>query len=96
MGKTVNPSFLYFPRFSDVSLSPKTDIICLWSHQGALNDPRKALIIFEHLEFRNLKILGIQSFENVGKTSAGHPDDLSNDNLKSLDMGSISLKKTRN
>ena len=54
--------------FSDVSMSPKTNMIYLWRPQDTSTIPRKIQIRFEVYYFQNLKILELQHFdESIGK-----------------------------
>ena len=52
----------------NVSQSPKTNIIHLWRAQDALNNPRNNPNTFSKvIIFIDLKLLGIQCFEKLGK-----------------------------
>ena len=50
-------------------------------------------MIFENIIFRNLKILDIANFKQIGKHRADNANDPPNTSLKVLNMRSISIKE---
>ena len=58
-GKTLKPLVFMIVGFSDVSMTPKTDIIYLWRNQSAENNSRK-----NPNRFRAISLLQISSFGN--------------------------------
>ena len=67
MGETENPFIVMIWEFSDVSITPKTNIIYLWRHQDTLKNPRKSQTIET---YGGQAIWKIEHFENLGKV--GH------------------------
>ena len=64
MGETQNPFIFMISGFSDVSLSPKTNIIYCWRHQDTPNNRRKSEIILT-VFFETFGNVRPTHFENV-------------------------------
>ena len=77
--------------FSDVSMSPKTNIIYVWRHQDTTHNSRKNWIIFEKYCFSILKMSKIDKFEKMKRRGPTNPEDAFIF-LKILNMGLISSR----
>ena len=71
-GRDRQPIISVISGFSDVSLSPKTNIIYLWRHQDTSNNPRTIQIIFWNIMFGNHKKWETRNLKVLEKTGAEH------------------------
>ena len=74
-------------------MTPKTNIIYLWRHRIAPNNLRKSRFIVGNIVLGNLKVWGVDNFENVGKDKDGQIPSSGPTVLIILNMGSISSRK---
>ena len=80
--------------FSEVSMTPKTNMIHHWRHQAPPNNQRRnPQCFFENIITGNFRMSEHDNFESFGNDGAKNPDDPSNKFLKIFDMGSISPRK---
>ena len=79
---------------SDVSMSPKTNIICFWRHQDTPNNPRtNPNSFFENMILENLKFRKSDTLKMLEQLGIGNHEDPSLNFLNILKMGSISSRK---
>ena len=95
MGRTLKTIISLISGLSDVSLSPKTNIIYLWGPQDTFKtheNPKAFLKSSILIHSKSSKIVVVCFFAGE-ETGAENPDNPSNEFLKILDMGSISSTK---
>ena len=86
-GKYRKPFISMISGFSDASLSPKTNIIHLWRHQGTTKNRKTSHMFFINIRMWEIQISVFVSYKN---RAPGNPDDPSNTILKILDTGPTS------
>ena len=81
--------------FSDVSMTPKTNIIYIWRKQETPNDHETSESLFKNIFGGDLTISTLESSTVMEITWTDENDDPSNTFLKILDMGSISSRNMK-
>ena len=79
--------------FWNVSPSPKTNYFYLWRHQDTATKPRKPLEHLKKMVVATIISINPKVWKCSNRRAPDNPEDPSNEILKVLDTGSISINK---
>ena len=95
--KTLKPIIFMISGFSNVSMTPKSNIIYLWRHTDIPNNSRKKPNHFwRHAILGNLKMVGNPKFWKIEKDIPIYPGNPSNVFFGNLEYGINIFQKTCN
>ena len=91
--KLEGPSCSWFSDLVKVTMTPETNVICLWRRQDTLNNPRTLPRHCKTYQFYKYQVSETDLNNHWNISGSNNPDEPSNNFFKTLNMGSIPSRR---